>query len=122
MVVSDRYDLSTMAYQAAGRGLPEQTVREVNQLATSGLVPDLTLIVDVPAAEGRRRQQAIGKVGDRFEREDPAFHERVLQRYRAERGPSVVHLNGTESPGAVVDAAWAALVASRPDTFRGPVA
>lgn len=122
VVVSDRYDLSTMAYQGAGRGLPEDTVRQVNRLATGGLVPDLTLVLDVPPAEGRRRQQAIGKGDDRFEREDPAFHERVLQRYRTEHGPGVVHLDGTRSPGDVLEQAWAALLDCRPETFRAPVA
>lgn len=108
-VVSDRYDLSTVAYQAAGRGLPADMVATVNRTATRGLAPDLTLVLDVPPTEGRRRQLAVGKGTDRFEREDEAFHERVRAAYQAARGERIVHLDATETPQAVLDAAWAAV-------------
>lgn len=108
-VLSDRYDLSTMAYQAAGRGLPADVVRTVNRTATRGLAPDLTLVLDVPPAEGRRRQVAVGKGADRFEREDAAFHERVRAAYQAARGEGVVHIDATAAPRNVLDAAWAAV-------------
>jgi dTMP kinase len=108
-VVSDRYDLSTMAYQAAGRGLPADVVSAVNRTATRGLAPDLTLVLDVPPAEGRRRQLAVGKGADRFEREDAAFHERVRAAYLAARGVGTVHIDATMTPQAVLDAAWAAV-------------
>jgi dTMP kinase len=109
VVLSDRYDLSTMAYQAAGRGLPEEVVRTVNRTATRGLMPDLTLVLDVTPAEGRRRQLAVGKGTDRFEREDAAFHERVRAAYQAAQGDGIVHIDASVAPPAVLDAAWAAV-------------
>lgn len=118
IVLSDRYDLSTLAYQGAGRGLPAETVARVNEVATQGLRPDLTLVLDVPPAVGRQRQAAAGKARDRFEREDEGFHDRVAAAYQAATGPAVRHLDGTASRPAVLAAAWAALAEARPDTFR----
>lgn len=108
-VLSDRYDLSTMAYQAAGRGLPADVVHAVNRTATRGLTPDLTLVLDVPPAEGRRRQLAMDKGTDRFEREDAAFHERVRAAYQAARGEGIVHIDASAAPPVVLEAAWAAV-------------
>jgi dTMP kinase len=109
VVLCDRYDLSTEAYQIAGRGLDGPAVRAANRLATGGLRPDLTLVVDVPAAMGRARQASQGKVPDRVEQADSAFHERVEAAFRAARGPGVVHLDGT-APRATVEAgAWQAV-------------
>jgi dTMP kinase len=77
LVLSDRFDLSTRAYQIAGRGLPAAQVEWVNRAATGGLEPDLTLVLDIPPGLGRARQLAGGKAGDRLDREAPAFHARV---------------------------------------------
>jgi dTMP kinase len=105
-VVCDRYDLSTTAYQVAGRGLDAAAVASANRLATGGLVADLTLVLDVPPAVGRTRQEAAGKVPDRVERADPGFHERVAAAFRAAQGPGVVHVDGTAAAAAVEAAAW----------------
>lgn len=109
VVVCDRYDLSTEAYQIAGRGLDARAVREANRLATGGVRAGLTLVVDVPAAVGRARQAAQGKAPDRVEQADPAFHERVAAAFRAAQGPGVVHLDGTAPLPAVEAAAWRAV-------------
>ena len=106
VVVADRYELSTFAYQVAGAGLPRGDVETANRLATGGLVPDLTLVLDVPVAVGRERQRQAGKVRDRFERRGGPFQERVLQAYRDAQGPGVVHLDASQQPTAVQDAAW----------------
>jgi dTMP kinase len=111
VVVADRFDLSTEAYQIAGRGLEPGGVRAANRLATGGLRPDLTLVVDVPADVGLARQAAQGKVPDRLERADAAFHARVAAAFDAAAGPGVVHLDGTAPPDAVEDAAWRAVAA-----------
>jgi dTMP kinase len=95
IVLADRFDLSTRAYQVAGRGLPAADVDAALRLATGGLVPDLTLVLDIPVEIGRERQRRARKVQDRFEREDDAFHERVLDAYRGAAGPGVVHLDAT---------------------------
>ncbi len=118
VVFSDRYDLSTMAYQGAGRGLPMAEVAWVNAAATGGLTPDVTLVLDLDPAEGRARQLQAGKGADRMEREDVAFHDRVAAAYRAASGPGVHHLDAAASPPAVLDAAWAILASARPETFQ----
>lgn len=82
IVVADRFELSTLAYQGAGRGLPLEEVRRCNAFATGGLRPDATLLLDLDPAEGARRQRAAGKDPDRLEREDPGFHARVAAAYR----------------------------------------
>lgn len=114
IVVSDRYDLSTLAYQAAGRGLPLPMVAWVNRAATGGLQPDLTLILDLPSGVGAARQLAAGKQRDRLDREPVEFHQRVAARYREESGPGIVHLDATLSPGELAARAWEALLAARP--------
>jgi len=117
VVVSDRYELSTHAYQAAGRGLDPDKVAYVNRVATGGLRPHLTLVLDIPPEVGRARQAAGGKAGDRLEQEDPQFHRRVAAAYLAATGEGVRHLNGMAPPAAVLDAAWAELVTAEPETF-----
>ncbi|MGD2135446.1 MAG: dTMP kinase [Gemmatimonadales bacterium] len=106
VVISDRYDLSTEAYQVAGRGLPRDDVLAANALATGGLKPDLTLVLDIPPGVGRERQAAQGKELDRMERETDAWHDRVAQAFREARGPGVVHLDAGQPPDALADAAW----------------
>lgn len=111
VVLCDRYELSTEAYQVAGRGLDAAAVRSANRLATGGLMPDLTLVLDVPVAVGQARQAAAGKVPDRLERADAAFHARVTAAFRAAAGAGVVHLDGTAAPAVVEAAAWDAMAA-----------
>ena len=80
VVLMDRFFLSTYAYQVAGRGLPEAEVRAANAFATSGLVPDLTLLLVYPFGAGLRRVDARGE-RDRMERAGLDFHERVSQAF-----------------------------------------
>jgi len=119
VVLADRFDLSTRAYQVAGRGLPADEVDAALRLATGGLVPDLTLVLDVPVDIGRERQRKARKVQDRFEREDDPFHQRVRTAYRDATGPGVVHLDATLSKKTVLDSAWRALQAVTVLTTRG---
>lgn len=118
LVLSDRYDLSTMAYQGAGRGLPREQVRWVNRAATGGLTPDLTLVLDLDPEVGRARQERAGKGRDRLERETVEFHNRVAAEYLAASGAGVHHLQAHASPERVLAQAWAHLVTLRPETFR----
>ncbi len=106
LVLADRFDLSTRCYQVAGRGLPADAVDAALQLATGGLVPDLTLVLDVPVDVGRERLRRARKEPDRLERLDDAFHRRVLDAYRRASGPGVVHIDATGSKAVVQDAAW----------------
>ena len=74
VVVTDRYVDSSLAYQGAGRKLPAAEVERVNQWATGGLVPDLTVLLDMPPAHGLGRR---ARSADRLEAEPLDFHERV---------------------------------------------
>lgn len=82
VVLADRFDLSTFAYQGWGRGLDLDEVRRLNDFATGGLRPDLYVILDLPVDEGARRQEREGKDPDRIEREGGGFMERVRRGYR----------------------------------------
>ena len=81
MVVCDRYVDSSLAYQGIGRALGEDAVRSINDFATGGLVPDLTVLLDVAPADGRSRR-TVGADGtpqseDRLESEPDEFHSRI---------------------------------------------
>jgi dTMP kinase len=82
-VVSDRFADSTMAYQGYGHGLGREVVEALHALVVGALKPDLTLILDLPAEEGLARAGARAGGEDRYERMDPAFHERVRQGFLA---------------------------------------
>jgi dTMP kinase len=79
VVISDRYADATVAYQGYGQGMDVQTVRELNLLATGGILPDLTLVLDVDPAAGMARIH--GRALDAFEKMDLAFHRRVREGY-----------------------------------------
>ncbi|WP_425862608.1 dTMP kinase [Arthrobacter sp. TWP1-1] len=74
IVISDRYADSSIAYQGAGRGLGTEAIVKLNDWATSGLWPDLTVLLDVSPAEGRERRTAGDAAEDRMESEPDDFH------------------------------------------------
>jgi dTMP kinase len=80
VVVSDRYVDSSIAYQAGGRRLPEGDVRRLSTLATSGLRPDLTVLLDIAPEVGLTR---LTGPGDRIEAEAMEFHQRVRRTFLA---------------------------------------
>jgi dTMP kinase len=118
VVLSDRFALTTEAYQMAGRGLPPEVVLPANRAAAEGLVPDLTLILDLPPDLGRARQEASGKRLDRLERESPEFHRRVMEFYLSVQGSGVRHLDGCLPPDRLLQAAWEEVIALAPQRFR----
>jgi dTMP kinase len=79
VVLCDRYVDSTLAYQGGGRGFDMEMLNRMNQLATGGLKPDVTLLLDLPIELGLKRVSGRGKGKDRMEQEALAFHERVRQ-------------------------------------------
>ena len=87
VVVLDRFAESSAAYQGGGRELGDKPVSRLNKLATAGLRPDLTILVDVPVDVGRERKDQ--STLDRLESERVEFHERVRSSYRrmARRAP-----------------------------------
>ena len=121
VVLSDRYALSTEAYQMAGRGLDPDLVRAGNQAATGGIWPDLTLILDLAPELGLARQVAAGKRQDRLDRESAEFHRRVVDFYLAVQGKAVRHLDGRLPPDQLLQAAWAAICEAAPEVFSAPV-
>ena len=118
VVLCDRYADATVAYQGYGRGVDPDLIRELNARATSGVMPDLTLLFDLDPGAGLRRNRAKGRRLDRFEREALAFHRKVRQGYleilRAE--PKRVRLIRAAEPPDVVEAQVRVLVE---DFFRG---
>jgi dTMP kinase len=76
VVLCDRYSDSTLAYQGYGRGLPLTALAAVNDFATGGLKPELTICLDLPVQLGLSRKEA-GKETNRMEADTVAFHERV---------------------------------------------
>jgi len=81
VVISDRYYDSTLAYQGYGRGLDLDQLRAITRFATGGLVPDLTLYLDITAQEGLARRQVGGGEWNRLDAEAIEFHERVRAGY-----------------------------------------
>jgi dTMP kinase len=79
VIICDRYADSTTAYQSYGRGLDLEMVKAINNTATQGLKPDLTVLLDIPVEEGLARKRV--KKQDRFEQADIAFHQRVREGY-----------------------------------------
>ncbi|HSJ10743.1 MAG TPA: dTMP kinase [Longimicrobiales bacterium] len=119
VVVADRYELSSLAYQGGGRRLGFDAVRAVNAFATGGLRPDLTILLDVPLEEGTARRAQAGADADRIESAGDAFHREVAGAYRllSETEAGVVAVPGVSDP-AVVHAAVMRLLAVRfPETF-----
>ncbi len=118
VVLCDRYADATVAYQGYGRGVDPDLIRELNARATSGVMPDLTLLFDLDPAAGLRRNRAKGRRLDRFEREALAFHRKVRRGYleilRAE--PKRVRLIRAAQPPDVVEAQVRTIVE---EFFRG---
>ena len=84
IVVCDRYSDSTLAYQGYGRGLDLEQLRLITTFATGGLLPDLTVCLDLPVLDGLERKLAGDAVEwNRMEQEQLAFHERVRMGYLA---------------------------------------
>jgi dTMP kinase len=78
-VVCDRFADSTLAYQGYGRGLPLAELRALHRFVLGGFAPDLTIILDLPVAQGFARATRRAGGADRFERLDQDFHERLRQ-------------------------------------------
>ncbi len=107
VVICDRYADSTTVYQGYGRGLDLATVKGVNQVGTLGLMPDLTVLLDIQPEEGLSRQK--GKKPDRFEEEAIAFHHRVHEGYlklAAEEPERWLVVDATKSKEEIAGIIW----------------
>jgi len=81
IVITDRYFDSSVAYQGAGRELSQTEVRDLSLWAVGGLLPDLTVLLDLPADVARNRRNGSGTEPDRLESEKIEFFERARQAY-----------------------------------------
>jgi dTMP kinase len=110
-VLCDRYADASYAYQGGGRGQPTSRIADLERWACAGLVPDLTLLLDLPVAIGRARAAGRGSV-DRIEIEADAFFERVRATYRerAASEPRRFHvIDASQPPAAVLHASTLAI-------------
>ena len=119
VVIADRFELSTLAYQGAGRGLPYEIVADTNRIATEGISPDATILLDLSPDEGARRQIQAAKRPDRMERETTEFHRRVAEGYRGLSGKvsRLVRVDATGSIEEVQGRILAELGGLFPETF-----
>ncbi|MDR0594704.1 MAG: dTMP kinase [Bifidobacteriaceae bacterium] len=109
LVISDRYLDSSIAYQAEGRGLPEAAIRQVNAVATGGLEPDLTILLDIDPGLAAARRAAPA---DRLEQAGREFHANVNRRYRelaAARPGAYAVVDATGPPDEVHARLWTAV-------------
>jgi len=116
-VLCDRFTDASYAYQGGGRGVDAARLGELERLATGGLKPDLTLLLDLPVAHGRARASQRGDA-DRIEAERDDFFERVRATYlaRAQAEPQRFRVIDASQPAdSVLQAAVNAIDALRAD-------
>jgi len=110
LVLSERYVDASLAYQGYARGLGVDVVRAVNEVATRGIVPDLTVMLDIEPAVGLARARAAGGKegrqgrGDRLEQEDLSFFRQVragFLKIATEERARVRLIDGGRTPEAV---------------------
>lgn len=110
-VICSRFVDSTIAYQGYGRGLNHDQLRAVNHVATGGLLPDLTLLLDVPVDIGLARKRGEA-TPDRIGREERDFHERVRQGFlelAAKEPRRFVVIDASQLESRVTDLCWDAV-------------
>jgi dTMP kinase len=131
IVLCDRFTDATVAYQGHGRGLDLATIAQLNQLATGGTDPALTLLIDCPVEIGLGRALARIEAGsgareERFELESIQFHQRVRQGYLGladafpERFIVIDGSGGVAETENLVNAALADRIANRKAGFPAP--
>lgn len=109
-VLCDRFTASSVAFQAGGRQISEEWVHRLNEFATNGLKPELTILLDLSVEESRRRRRqrevGSGVTEDRIESEADHFHERVRQafiRQAKEDASSWLVLDASNSPETLLE-------------------
>lgn len=107
IVISDRYVDSSLAYQGGGRGLGIDNIWEINQFAIDGLLPDMTIYLDVPVEIGLARvnENRQGKI-DRLDKESISFHQKVRETYlklQSEFSDRIKIVDATQPLNKVID-------------------
>jgi dTMP kinase len=113
IVLSDRFTDSTLVYQGAARGLGADLVYEVDRIACRGLIPDLTLVVDIDTETGlaraRRRADVAQDIETRMEEQDLVFHRTVRDAYRqlaSDEPRRVKSIDGSRTQDTVATEIW----------------
>ncbi|WP_347298008.1 dTMP kinase [Dolosigranulum savutiense] len=111
IILSDRYVDSSLAYQGAGRELGMEAIRMINAFAIQDVLPTVTILLDVDAQTGLARIQdkRSGRVVDRLEQEDIAFHNRVRAGYQTLREAEperFIYIDATRDPAEVLEETW----------------
>ena len=116
LVLADRFEVSTYAYQGLARGLGLERVKDLNAFATGGLKPDGTVLLALDADLGRGRQSGQA---DRLEQEHAEFHRAVVRAYAslAESEPGVITIKSDGPLEDVQQSLWDALSERWPDRF-----
>ena len=116
-VISDRFSDSTFAYQGYGRGLPLDVLKIANDFACDGLVPDLTILLDVDPETSRTRMRAreaaTNTEADRIERAGDAFHARLRAGFlemAAQEPGRIVTIDASGTPDEVGGCVWKSLM------------
>lgn len=122
VIFCDRFVDSSIAYQGYARGIGEEGIREINQFATEGLEPDVTLYIDVPAEVGIQRIHANldEREYNRLDQEKLDFHEKVRAGYQqlAKANPErIVVVDGTMSREEVAEACYQIIKNRYPSYF-----
>lgn len=104
-VLSDRFLISSFVYQGYAGGVPIDVLKTTGRIATAGIMPDLTIILDLPYEIGVRRIGSRAKP-DRMEQKGEDYHRRVREgflRYATEHAESCLVLDATETPQRLAD-------------------
>lgn len=116
IVVCDRFTDSTLAYQGAARGLGAEVVYELDRIACRGLVPDLTLLIDIDTQQGleraRSRNTRTQGTETRFDEKDVTFHRKVREAFRqiaSDESRRVRLIDGSRSREEVAAEVWDAV-------------
>lgn len=99
-IICDRFTDSTLAYQGYARGLNINLIKQLNEIATEGIKPDITFLIDIPVEEGLKRIKQI-RQADRIEDEDIQFHKRLREGFlkiAENEKDRIVVLDGLETP------------------------
>ncbi len=99
-VICDRFIDSTLAYQGYARGLDIKLIKELNNIATEGLMPDITFLIDIPVEEGLKRIKKEREI-DRIEQENINFHKRLREGFlkiAEENKERIIIIDGMNAP------------------------
>ncbi len=111
IVLCDRFLDSTVVYQGTARGLSEEAIKNINSFAAGDLLPDMTVILDIPAEVGlERARHRSAELPDRMEQEDIDFYQKVRQGYlslvQPERSERFIIINGNAQEDVIAKQIW----------------